>query len=200
LRQSFSRPRSIQIGWTDPRRRKSRRALRSITSPDFRGSPARQWYSSQPPSEGRHVIPSSGVKGGILFTAAVETLRIIAADPRHQSRSREGGPRVRNPWSQEAGRRSRGSSSQETRRWREMNSNHRSPARKSRFRWGRRIAGDRAVSRFHSPRSRWVGSCASRLMMNCRSASSAAQKSAMVLTSNFTDLTINSLMKLTFEV
>jgi hypothetical protein len=39
---------------------------------------------------------------GILFTAAVETLRIIAAHPRHQSRCREGGPRVRNPWSQEA--------------------------------------------------------------------------------------------------
>ena len=47
-------------------------------------------------------VPCCGVKGGILFTAAVETLRIIAAHPRHQSRFREGGPRVRNPWSQEA--------------------------------------------------------------------------------------------------
>jgi hypothetical protein len=33
------------------------------------------------------------------------------------------GPRVRNPWLQEAGRRSRGSSSQETRRWRKRDSN-----------------------------------------------------------------------------
>jgi hypothetical protein len=32
---------------------------------------------------------------------------------------------VRNPWTQEAGRRSCGSSSQETRRWRKMDSNHR---------------------------------------------------------------------------
>jgi hypothetical protein len=44
-------------------------------------------------------------------------------DPRHQSSCREGGPRVRDRWSQEAGRRSRGSSSQESRRWREMDSN-----------------------------------------------------------------------------
>jgi len=58
LRQPFSPPPSTQPRLHRPRRRESRRALRSRVSPEFHGSPARHCeYSSQPPRQ--NVVTSS---------------------------------------------------------------------------------------------------------------------------------------------